>query len=67
MRVAVIEDLLVRNWFAIAIPDVNVHEVVGLAGAEKPTSFDASYLGLPRNLGAELITLDRELEVAAKS
>lgn|SRR6185312_6166442 len=39
--------------------------VVGLAAATGLTAYDASYLWLARELGAELVTLDRKLARAA--
>ncbi len=38
-----------------------------VAAATGPTAYDASYLWLARQLGAELVTLDRELAKAALS
>lgn len=38
---------------------------VALASATGLTAYDASYLWLARQLGAELVTLDRQLAVAA--
>ncbi|MGH7101773.1 MAG: type II toxin-antitoxin system VapC family toxin [Acetobacteraceae bacterium] len=42
------------------------HELaLGLAAATGLTAYDASYLWVARRLGAELVTLDRQLEKAA--
>jgi predicted nucleic acid-binding protein len=40
-------------------------QVLGLAAQTGLTGYDASYLWLARQLGAELVTLDRQLERAA--
>ena len=40
-------------------------QVISLAAQTGLTGYDASYLWLARQLGAELVTLDRQLERAA--
>ena len=55
-------DLLPR--MTIDIFDVNHAEVVRLAESLGLTVYDASYLWLSQHLGAELVTLDRQLDAA---
>jgi predicted nucleic acid-binding protein len=55
-------DLLART--TIDIVDVDHGEVLRLAESSGLTVYDASYLWLSRHLGAELVTLDRQLEAA---
>lgn len=66
-RIVVAQDLLFSNSSAVELTYVKVREFVGLTRAAKLTSNDASYVWLARKLGAELVTLDRELGLAAKS
>ncbi len=49
----------------IAVVDVDHGAVVALAESSGLTAYDASYLWLARTLGAELVTLDRQLAAAA--
>ncbi len=51
----------------LGVQDVAVdHDaVVALALTTGLTTYDASYLWLARQLGAELVTLDRQLDAAA--
>ena len=49
----------------VDIVEVNNREVLGLAERLGLTAYDASYLWLARRTGAELVTLDRQLEAAA--
>jgi predicted nucleic acid-binding protein len=46
--------------------DVPSEEMVELAEREALTAYDAAYLWLARALGCELVTLDRDLEAAAR-
>ena len=49
----------------VDIVEVNNREVLGLAQRLGLTAYDAGYLWLARRTGAELVTLDRQLEAAA--
>ena len=51
--------------FAIFWSDVEATPVLELALETGLTAYDASYLWLARHLGAELVTLDAELDAAA--
>ncbi len=53
-----------RHW-AIDERPVDHDAVLDLAMAIGLTAYDASYLWLARHLGAELVTLDRQLAKAA--
>ena len=48
----------------IGMVEVDQGEIVMLAEQSGLTSYDASYLWLARKTGAELVTLDRQLEAA---
>ena len=50
----------------IELRDVDFPQVVELAARKNLTAYDASYLWLALHLGAELVTLDRDLEKASK-
>ena len=50
----------------VALMDVNHVEVVALASALNLSAYDASYLWLAEALGAELVTLDKQLYTAAR-
>ena len=54
----VFEDLNVATW------PVDIFAVFELADGTGLTAYDASYLWLARELGAELVTLDAELQRA---
>jgi predicted nucleic acid-binding protein len=64
------DDLLVgfrwRARLAIAIRNVDHEGVLALAEQTRLSFYDASYLWLARQLGAVLVTLDRQLAVAAE-
>jgi predicted nucleic acid-binding protein len=51
----------------IAMVAIPVPELASLAGDTGLTVYDAAYLWLARHLGAELVTLDEELEAAWRS
>jgi len=51
----------------VELRDIDFPEVVELATLRNITAYDASYLWLARRLGAELVTLDKRLEKAAKA
>jgi predicted nucleic acid-binding protein len=50
---------------AIDIVAVDLTTVVGLAEDTGLTAYDASYLWLARELGAELVTLDKKLDAVS--
>jgi predicted nucleic acid-binding protein len=50
-----------RSAISIGEARVDLDQVAGLATVTGLTAYDASYLWLARDLGAELITLDRRL------
>jgi predicted nucleic acid-binding protein len=54
-------------WHRLGVEEMAVkHDhALGLAAQTGLTAYDASYLWLARELGAELVTLDRQLERAA--
>jgi len=65
-------DAILRQYFSqatmlIETRDVDQAEVLDLAEQFRLTAYDASYLWLARELGAELVTLDRQLARAAAS
>ncbi|HSZ75193.1 MAG TPA: type II toxin-antitoxin system VapC family toxin [Rhizomicrobium sp.] len=53
------------HTLAIELRDVNMSGAFELARRYGLTAYDASYLWLARELGAELVTLDQRLERAA--
>lgn len=48
----------------IGVVEVDHGDAIGLAERSGLTAYDASYLWLARRTGAELVTLDRQLEAA---
>ena len=66
-RVLLLEQLVASQWLPIHLEDVEFPDVIDLANRHNLTAYDASYLWLARNLGAELVTLDQKLEQAAKT
>jgi len=60
-RATLLEAYSLRDRLEIEEIEVAVSEVLLLADRENLTAYDASYLWLSRNLGAELVTLDRDL------
>lgn len=48
----------------VQLHDVDVLEVLNLAYQSRISYYDASYLWLARQLGAQLITLDKRLQLA---
>ena len=54
-----------RERLSVELVAINHDDVLGLAAATNLTAYDASYLWLARQLGAELVTLDRKLASAA--
>ncbi len=55
------EALMTLGDWQIALDDVDLRETVSLAALHGLTAYDASYLWLSRELGAELVTLDAKL------
>ena len=56
-----------RSRLQVANATVDHDGVLKLASATGLTAYDASYLWLARQLGAELVTLDRQLANAEKA
>lgn len=56
-----------RGRLGVANATVDHDGVLELASATGLTAYDASYLWLARQLGAELVTLDRQLANAARA
>ena len=56
-----------RTRLAVEEIDVDHDSALELATATGLTAYDASYLWLTRQFGAELVTLDRQLAEAAES
>ena len=52
------------DWLGVEEVAVDYDEALDLAAATGLTAYDASYLWLARQLGAELVTLDRQLAKA---
>jgi predicted nucleic acid-binding protein len=55
-----------RDRLRVETMDVDHLAVVVLAESSRLTTFDASYLWLAQSVGAELVTLDRKLDAAAR-
>jgi predicted nucleic acid-binding protein len=53
-------------WLDVTVHKVNVREVVELAERSHLTVYDATYLWLAQESGAELVTLDKTLARVAK-
>ena len=66
-RAMLLDALRLLGRLAVEYLEVDIHAVTVLAETAKLTAYDASYLWLARKLGAELVTLDRGLSLAAKS
>jgi predicted nucleic acid-binding protein len=64
-REALLQAFELRAKMPIATIAVDHTRVIALAEANRLTTYDASYLWLARQLGAELVTLDRQLAAAA--
>lgn len=60
-RVALITAFRVRDQFAVEEITVDHDGMLALAAATGLTTYDASYLWLTRQLGADLVTLDQQL------
>jgi predicted nucleic acid-binding protein len=62
----ILEQALVEfTEMPIGLHEIDLVAVVALAGETKLSAYDASYLWLARELDAELVTLDKELQDAA--
>jgi predicted nucleic acid-binding protein len=66
LQKAIAQALDIYARIAIETIPIDLDAVVMLAGQSGLTAYDAAYLWLARHLDAELITLDRRLEAAAK-
>ncbi len=64
-RAALVRAFALRGQFGIEELGVDHDAVLRLAMSTGLTVYDASYLWLAQDLGAELVTLDRQLERAA--
>ena len=65
-REALLDAFAARTQMRIETIDIDHLAVLALAQHAKLTGYDASYLHLARTLGAELVTLDRQLAKAAE-
>ena len=65
-RTLLLEALELFEQMDIAQIKVNVREVVTLAEQKRLSTYDASYLWLAQQFGAELVTLDKTLDKAAQ-
>lgn len=66
-REALLRGYALQSRMAIEVVAVEHDGVLALAEASGLTAYDASYLWLGRRLGAELVTLDRQLAAAASA
>jgi predicted nucleic acid-binding protein len=64
-RSALTEAFRLRTRLEVEEVSVDYEGIIELAAATGLTAYDASYLWLARQLGAELVTLDRQLAKAA--
>ncbi len=65
-REALLSGFAAYDDMAIEIVDIDQTEMLMSAEIFGLTSYDASYLCLAMRLGAELVTLDRKLDAAAR-
>ena len=56
-----------RTQLGIALHAVDLDAVIALAASTRLSFYDACYLWLARQLGAPLVTLDRQLAAAAEA
>ena len=63
-RLALMTAFRLRGRFAIEEVAIEHEDALELAAATGLTAYDASYLWLAQRLGAELVTLDRQLAQA---
>jgi len=66
-RTLLLEALELFGQMDIAQIKVNVCEVVTLAEQKRLSTYDASYVWLAQQFGAELVTLDKTLDKAAQA
>lgn len=66
-RAALLEGYSLLSRMEIEEVEVSVPEALLLADRENLTVYDASYLWLSRKLGVKLVTLDGDLNTAAKA
>jgi len=66
LREALVAAFRLRRRLGIEEAAVDLEEVLAVATEAGLTAYDASYLWLAEELGAELVTLDRALETAAR-
>lgn len=66
-RVALLAAFRLRERLRVEEVSVDYSGVVELAAVTGLTAYDASYLWLAHQLGAELVTLDRQLAKAASA
>jgi predicted nucleic acid-binding protein len=66
LRQALMAAFRLRRRLGVEEAAVDLDEVLGVATEAGLTAYDASYLWLAEALGAELVTLDRALETAAR-
>lgn len=64
-RLGLIAAFALRTRLAVEEVAVDHDEVLALADSTGLTSYDASYLWLAQQFGAELVTLDQQLATAA--
>ena len=65
-RTLLLDALALFGQMGITQTEVNAREVVTLAEQKGLSAYDASYLWLAQQLGAELVTLDKILDQAAQ-
>jgi predicted nucleic acid-binding protein len=65
LRTALIEAFALRGRLPVEEVSVDHDAVLDLAQAVGLTVYDASYLWVARQMGAEIVTLDRQLAAAA--
>jgi len=66
-RQELLHSFQLRGRLRVETVDIDHLGALGLAEASGLTAYDASYLWLARELGAELVTLDRRLAAAVAS
>jgi predicted nucleic acid-binding protein len=65
-RLKLIAAFGLRAWLTVEEVAVDHDEVLTLAASAGLTGYDASYLWLAQQVGAELVTLDQQLATAAR-
>lgn len=64
LRAALMEAFALRERLRVEEVSVDHDAVLGLAQASGLTVYDATYLWLARQIGADIVTLDRQLAAA---